>query len=315
VPYYEQLLRSRSAITRASAADKLGSMQSAGSVPKLAPLLALDNPEIVSVAMRSLGRIGTGEALEAVLQTLPRIEERLLVSRKTVQAALEQFSHVSPDLFVRYGKANAASPRVVAAILGALAALPKNAAAVAFAAENLASKHPEVRAKALRMLGSAGGLSRGPAVDADLAVPLLRDPVWFVRVQAARALQNVGDGRAARPLGTLLFDGNWQVRMAAAAALTALGPQALDVFLEALRHDDRYARESVCEAIERSRFTDRLFEHLGGADTDLADKARAVLTTMHALEFSTPLRDYAERGTDEWARETVKRILAGEVSP
>jgi HEAT repeat protein len=222
---------------------------------------------------------------------------------------------VSPDVFVRHGKANAASPRVVAVILGALSALPKNAAAVAFAADNLASEHPEVRAKALRLLGSAGGLSRGPAADGSLAVPLLRDPVWFVRVQAARALQNLGDGRAARPVGALLFDGNWQVRMAAAAALTALGPEALDVFIEALRHNDRYARESVCEAIERSRFTDRLFEHLGGPDADMAEKALVVLATMHDLGFSTPLRDYAERGADEWVRETVTRILAREVPP
>jgi len=314
VDHYEERLGRRSAIVRAAAADKLGRMQSIPSVPRLAALLRLDNDEVVSVAMRSLARLNTDEALEAVLENLARLVDSLIVSRKTVQVVLEQFTAASPDLFIRYGKRDAGSPLVTAFLLGALASLPQNGSVVAFATRHLASSDAEVRAKALRLLGVAGAPARGLSVDAEALVPLLQDPLWFVRFHAVRALQNIGHAPAARRIGELLFDENWQVRNASAAALTALGPAALDVLLDALGHDDRYAKESICEEMVRTHFTDRLFAYLDDGDAVLAGKALTVLTAMHRLRFSTPLEEFLRTGAGGWARNEVRRVLAREAA-
>jgi len=135
-----------------------------------------------------------------------------------------------------------------------------------------------------------------------------------VRFQAVRALQNIGHAPAGRAVGALLFDENWQVRNAAAAALTSLGPAALDVLLDALGLNDRYAKESICEEMVRTHFTDRLFTYLGGDNGALAGKAQAVLTTMHRLRFSTPLEEFLRTAPRGRAREAAARILSGEAS-
>ena len=314
VNYYEERLGRRNAIARAAAADKLGRMRSIPSVPRLAGLLRLDNDEVVSVTMRSLARLNTDEALEAVLENLGRLVDSFIVSRKTVQAVLEQFTAASPDLFLRYGRRYAGSARVTAFLLGALAALPPNRSVVAFAAGHLASGDAEVRAKALRLLGVAGAPARGLTVDAETLLPLLQDPQWFVRFHAVRALQNIGHAPAASRIGQLLFDENWQVRNASAAALTSLGPAALDVLLDALGRDDRYAKESICEEMVRTHFTDRLFSYLDGGDAVLAGKALTVLTAMHSLRFSTPLEEFLRTGAGGWARDEVRRVLAREAA-
>jgi HEAT repeat protein len=312
VDRYEKRLDRRNPIVRAAAADRLGRMQSTASAPRLAALLKLDNDEIVSVAMRSLARLNTDEALELVLENLGRLVNALIVSRKTVQAVLEQFNTASPDLFLRYGRSYADSPQVTAFLLGALASLQQNEAVVAYAARHLASADAEVRAKALRLLGAAGAPSRGLSVDAEAVVPLLRDPLWFVRFQAVRALQNIGHAPAARPVGALLFDENWQVRNAAAAALTSLGPAALDVLLDALGLNDRYAKESICEEMVRTHFTDRLFTYLDGNNASLAEKAVTILTTMHRLRFSTSIEEFLRTAQAGRARDAAGRILSGE---
>lgn len=310
--YYEERLSRRSAITSATAADKLGRMRSAQSVPKLAEILAGEREEPISVALRALGRINTDEALSAVLHHLPRLVDRYLVSRKTVQAALELFTGAAPDRIVKSARNNPSSPRLLAYLLGGLCALPRSESAVLLAREHLSHRNAEVRAKALKLISIACVPPHPAPCDAGAVIPLLRDPVWFVRFHALRAVQSIGDPSAVREVGVLLFDENWQVRNAAAAALTTLGPGALKVFLEALRRDDRYARESICEEIERTRFTDRLFAYLGGTDAALASASRAILEIMRSLRFSTPLVAYARHGGDPAAREQARAILASE---
>ncbi|MGE5807860.1 MAG: HEAT repeat domain-containing protein, partial [Nitrospirota bacterium] len=141
---------------------------------------------------------------------------------------------------------------------------------------------------------------------AELLLPLLEDPVWFVRLQASRALENLMSERAVDSLGALLLDPNWQVRNAAARALAHIGDASIDVFLNILNHTDRYAKESICEEAERTHFTQRLIENLVSPDVKIHSKSREILKIMHSLNFSTLFHDYLKSGE----KDTIKREIS-----
>ena len=71
-----------------------------------------------------------------------------------------------------------------------------------------------------------------PAVD--FLIPTLKDPDDDVRWEAAKALSEIGDPRAASDLASLLMDHNFGVRWLAAEALISIGREALQPLLERL---------------------------------------------------------------------------------
>ncbi len=71
-----------------------------------------------------------------------------------------------------------------------------------------------------------------PAVD--LLLPLLKHPDDDVRWEAAKALAEIGDPRAASGLAELLLDHNFGVRWLGAEALIPIGRGALEPLLEKL---------------------------------------------------------------------------------
>ena len=74
--HYERKLGNRNVIVKSSAAEKLGRMRCEASMGKLVPLLDEQNGEIVPVTVRALSKIGTLEALTAVLDRLPDLYSR-----------------------------------------------------------------------------------------------------------------------------------------------------------------------------------------------------------------------------------------------
>src|SRR5206468_5123225 len=109
-----------------------------------------------------------------------------------------------------------------ATLLGRYATLPDVEAALARAARD---PNPSVRAAVVESLAS----QQAPTAEAT-AVGLLSDPVWFVRVHAARALRmlDVDLGAAVAPL---LADDSWWVRAAAKETLEAHPAAALDTLV------------------------------------------------------------------------------------
>jgi len=138
---------------------------------------------------------------------------------------------------------------------------------------------------------------------------LLEDRVWFVRLQAAKALGTLRYERAVDKLGALLLDQNWQVRNAAARALTHIGDASLDVFLDILRYKDRYAKGSICEELERTNFTRTLIENLTSPDKRTHEKSRDILRIMHSLNFSTPIYDYLNSGKDNGIKHEMASLI------
>jgi HEAT repeat protein len=302
--HYERKLKSRRTITKAAAADKLGKMRSESSSAGLIKMLkAEDHSEILTVTVRALCRIGGQEGLAAILERLPELYRRSLVSQKTVEASLTNFSADAVPLIVGYAS-KSDDARIKASLLEVLSHLPATPLSLAYASANLSAPDAEVRARAIRVFGRHDAAA--DAFSPGLLLPLLEDPVWFVRLQAARALESLRHEKAVNELGVLLLDPNWQVRNASARALARFGHASLDVFLNCLQDRDQYAKESICEEAERTDFTQSLITNLGSGDRGIYEKSRTILRIMHSLNFSTPLHDYLKNG----GKEAIKREIA-----
>ncbi len=311
VAHYEGKLKSRRALIRAAAADKLGKMLSVSSIAGLVKILNTEeNPETLTVTIRALCRIGDSAGLTSLLERLPVLYRKALVSQKTVEAALITLSADAVSLLAAHGE-QSSDMKVKASLLEVLSHLPATAQSLAFAAAHLRSPDAEVRSKATRVFGRHEAPADGSFVK--LLLPLLHDEVWFVRLQAARALERLRYEKSVGDLGSLLLDQNWQVRNAAARALTTIGDASLDVMLNTLLRTDRYAKESICEETEKTHFTDRLIANLGSADAQVYEKSREILRIMNSLHFSTPLHDYMHNGRDDAIKREI-RLIVGETA-
>jgi Na+-transporting NADH:ubiquinone oxidoreductase subunit NqrC len=88
IKFYEKRLKSKNRIAKASAIDKLGKMLSHSSTEKLIEVLKKENNvEIISVTIRALSRIGSPVALKGIMEQLPDLVNKSLVSRKIIEAS------------------------------------------------------------------------------------------------------------------------------------------------------------------------------------------------------------------------------------
>ncbi len=310
VAYYENRLASRNRLIRASAIDKLGRMGTQSSLPKLLPMLNETEPEILTLTVRAMSRIGGKEGLMAIVERLPVLLGQGQVTRKAMETALLNFGEDAIAGLIEY-RTRDADPWIMSCVLETLSHLPPDVRSLSLATEHLADKHPEVRSKALKVLGRVE--PPFPALLYDLVLPLLDDPVWFVRLQAVKIAKKLGCTRMAKPIGRLLFDKNWRVRSEAAFSLARLGTCAMDVFLDALMTQDVYAKESICEEIEKSQFVDQLIEQLDSDDETLLAKSSAILRIMHSLRFSSPLLEGLTANRNVRIKEEINKILAAGV--
>ncbi len=305
VKFYENRLNRRNVLARASAIDKLGKIGCSLSTSRLLPLLDDNNPEILSVTVRALSRLRAKEGLAAIVERLPVLLGKSLVTRKAMETALLNFGGEAIPYLTDYRGDN--DPWVLSCVLEMLSLLPSDPRSLSLAINNLESSNPEVRSKALKVIGSDGYALSSQATD--LILPRLQDPVWFVRLQAVKSINKTSCESAAKLLEKLLFDENWQVRSETALALTRIGNCAIDVFYDALTTKDLYAKESICEEIEKTRFSDRLIEHLDDADETLRSKCHEILRLMNSLRFSIPLLAYVEAGKNERIKQEVRHLL------
>jgi HEAT repeat protein len=289
--YYQDRLTKGSSIDISTAADRLGRIGDSSSIDLLAKLLFHKETEVATVALRALCRIGKSDALHRVLDALPAVMKEGRVSQKAIQTSLMLFEPWAAETMLRFAKENE-DPKILALIIETLIGFPPRQEAFDYATACLSHPDPEVRGKALRLLAQEENTSF--TCDWNIFVPLLTDPVWFVRLQAAKTLGKMHCENFIDMLKQLSLDERWQVRDAAAFALAEIGEPAVDAFLELMQTPDRYAKESICEEIQRSGFVLDLIEYLGEARGGLNAKAKQILAQMHGLGFSAPLRDAFE---------------------
>jgi HEAT repeat protein len=110
----------------------------------------------------------------------------------------------------------------------------------------LDSEDANVRAATCEAIGEL----KIPLTDRWLA-PLLADEMWFVASHAARALGELRAAWAIDELVKLVYDNEWWVRQNAADALIKIGPQASEAVERVLWSEDRFARNTAVEILER----------------------------------------------------------------
>src|SRR5262249_28569699 len=84
------------------------------------------------------------------------------------------------------------------------------------------------------------------------------DPVWFVRVHAARSVGVLLGAAGAPSLVHLLADARWWVRTAAKDALRRIGVDAVPALLSALTAPDAFAPNGAAEVLQDIGFVDAL---------------------------------------------------------
>ncbi len=267
VEFYEKTLLKGNRLKKAIAIDKLGRMGIEGSVLKIAPFLKLKDRELVSVTVRALSNIGTDLALITLLNDLLELYENWLLTRKAIETALFKFGDKGSELLIKYGY-NIKAPKILAVVLDSLSH-SNNSNALGIAMENINHNDPEVRAKALKIVERFyQHLSHD---DIDRICRLSKDPVWFVRLHVAKVLGRLDNKIVVEHLERLLQDENWQVRDQAAFGLSRQR-EFLDIILKIFNEKDRYAMESLCEAIEKAGLHEEVIKNLFNQKPEISEK-------------------------------------------
>lgn len=105
---------------------------------------------------------------------------------------------------------------------------------------------PAVRVEALRALANLGHPSA-----AEVAIDALADPDWRVRAQAANCVRRIGAEEAATALEPLLDDEQWWVRFRAAEALATFGADGCARLARLATHGDRAGQVAQLVLAER----------------------------------------------------------------
>ncbi|HOG11684.1 MAG TPA: HEAT repeat domain-containing protein [Smithellaceae bacterium] len=308
VDYYIGVLKGRKVIARAQAVSKLGRMANPRAAKPVLEMLQTDHADIASVAVRALGKIGEGPELLALLERLPGLLQKNLVTQKTIDASLVAAGPRILPTLLTYAR-TCTDARLTASLLEVMYDFPATREIYEFAVSHLGNDDAEVRAKALKLIAPCE--EKFGTLHDDAPVRLLSDPVWYVRLQAVRTLGRRRDAKNAAAIAVLMRDERWQVRNEAALALTLLGRDAVDAFRTLLMSDDRYARESVCEEMEKSGFVEILLDLLGSGREGESAKAHEILTMMVSCGFVSPLKQYLVDTDDPERMRNIQSFLTG----
>jgi HEAT repeat protein len=118
----------------------------------------------------------------------------------------------------------------------------------------LSAADAELRATAVRVLGKLADEHSLAALTS-----CLDDPEWFVRAAAARVFESIpADARALKALRASLSDRAWWVRSNAAHSLSRQGERGMQILLDVVEGEDRYARDAAIAALALATLTPAL---------------------------------------------------------
>lgn len=250
-------LHSRFKSRRSDAARRLGRICDPKAVPELKKLLADPKEEVREAALFALGRIGTREALEAMLDAL---NEGDRWSQEKVAEAVEEAGDDSRRVLVGLLRDENPSRRAFAAeVMGGIGGSEE----AVFLEEALRDEEVDVRARAADSLGRMRHRLSRPAL-----LEALEDPAWEVRAQAVTALGRIGEEKDAPEIMRAMRDKEWWVRSNAAAALREMGEAGEGPLIQALWDEDHFAREVAAQALEESSVVERVVDRMRAGEAD-----------------------------------------------
>lgn len=282
VDFYEKLLLKRSVISKCIAINRLGEMRSKSSINKLLDMLKEKDPEIVSTTLVALSKIKNKEALTGILDNISQIIQSSLATRKTLEVILLNFNEEFLDIYRKYILKHAHNPEVLKILLEVVSFFSSKDL-IDIAIEKTSHQDPEIRAKALKILGNNAKYLDYNVIER--LRNLSQDPAWLVRLRFTNLLEKTDSVKALEILETLLFDTHWMVRSAAAKALSRFEDLSLDIVINALESSDIYAKESVCEALNKSLYVYKLITNLNSPDDNIKKKSKKILEIMKALNL------------------------------
>src|SRR5580658_9781823 len=241
---------------RRSALVALGRTRAPEGIPALSEALRDKDLEARNAALRGLGRLGSPEAAEEILNWLA--ESGLNVPILPLQNALINCCRERPQVLLPYLKLAGPELReVLARIVGEVAGPSLGAELIGLADDEL----PELRAAAARAMSNT---QPGEAVE--VLAELSHDAVWFVRLRAVVAIGKLYDTAAVPHLVNALTDSNRLVRMRAAEALVDFKSELASIFAQVVKTGDRYGLHAFLAALENADLRKRL-------DADLREAA------------------------------------------
>ncbi len=266
-------------LLRAKSIRNLGTLRHRPSWPLLNMALDDRKVDIQMVALRSLAEMGAPESFPVLGDRLQSVVQGTASSPplQGLRAAMVRFDHscapalmpslLHPHRNVRYYAAEILRTMVYrhAAQDSAFALTPQIITpAMVEVILTLLPQDPnsDVRARAAEVMVFLGDTRTAPVLQT-----LLRDPQWFVRMRAVRALARPGIP-ATLPQAAIcecLRDPHWRVREAAIQTLLSSGQEGThEVFRQFLQSPDGEMREQILEIVQRA-----------GLARDLADAYEA----------------------------------------
>jgi HEAT repeat protein len=260
---------------RRSALVALGRTRAPEGIPALSEALRDPDPEARNAALRGLGRLGSPEAAEEILQWLA--ESGLHVPILPLQNALINGCRERPQILMPYLRlADPKLREVLARVLGEVASSSLGAELISLADDEL----PELRAAAARALSTA---QPGDAVE--VLAELSRDTVWFVRLRAVVAMGKLYDMKAVPHLLSALTDANRLVRMRAAEGLVDFKSELVPIFADVVNTRDRYGLHAFLAALENADLRSRLEAELQQAVSRPSEEIDGLLKVLRIGKF------------------------------
>lgn len=293
--FYRAILSRRNPITQAAGISKLGMLKDTHSAARLLEMLDKNDPEIIVAAVRAFCEIGEVALFPKFFDALSTLLDKRSVTMKIIEASLSMAGREVTPVLLQSGR-TCKDPRIVSAILKVLGDASADNSVYEFALSNLGHRDPEVRAKALKVIAACE--DSVSACSHKTWYRLLKDSVWFVRLQAVRAVGKQRCKEYTEEISSLVLDEKWQVRNAAAEALTGLGEDAVEIFLKILKSSDKYAKESICEVLQTTGFVERLLSLLEKGLTTHGSSMYEIFKIMASLGFTSQLSDYLNKTED-----------------
>ncbi|MGH9447075.1 MAG: HEAT repeat domain-containing protein, partial [Terriglobia bacterium] len=264
-PFLANCLDAFNVLGRAEKLDRLGRIRHQASWRLLAGALDDPSPDVREVAIRSLAALGEPLSFPYLVKHLRAAAAfpEGAASQRALTAAFASFplrlaGQLASPLQDPNARLRFLASRALREMVASRSSLLPVSAPAREAGQEVTrlvltrlpeDENPEVRA-------AAADLSGWFSEDAQARRPLLRlikDPEWFVRLHAVRALGQSGTGECVDELLTCITDGDWRVREAAVQAIARSSPDGrLQLVSAFLQTEDSYAREQIVEELQFS---------------------------------------------------------------
>src|ERR1700688_982815 len=218
-----------------------------------------------TAAVQALGRTFLAEAAEPIIEMY--MTGSLKVPDDQVANSLVRCYLDQPEALLPYLRRSSGESRELLARVASELATPGMADEMILLA---ADPEAEVRACAAKSLAVAPLPVAIPAL-----ANLVRDEVWFVRLRAVTALNQILHPRAIPLLLEAVPDSNRLVRVRSAAALAKFEHETVGILQSIVNSHDRYALHSMISALELTGSFEKVMAQL--VDPLLRDEASALL--------------------------------------